>query len=303
MESLPSAVLGIGEEDSDDSMKYIHTSTLPPFSSQYLEWQCRVNRPSVSEPVVVTALIDNGSHSVLIDEGLVAKLGLRRRRLPSPQRVHLAMGEAEVIFSEWVKLPLYSYDQQWTAHVVQAVVALGLTYPVILGGPFLESNKVVINHKFGRVTAKDDRYQLLPEPQGEPGQIEAMSSTKVWPPADVLLELRERMKDWKDEQSSTGSSYEHFAKMLEDRIFVLAVWNELATYEQDVWAEFEDRFPTDIPHVTRLPDDVYHCFRLKDAEKVIKSQSYACPKKYKDAWKQLLDQHLVAGRIRESSSE
>jgi hypothetical protein len=60
----------------------------------------------------VTALIDNGSHSVLIDDGLVRRLGLRRRKLPAPQRVRLAMGEEEIVFSEWVKLRLCSEDHQ-----------------------------------------------------------------------------------------------------------------------------------------------------------------------------------------------
>lgn len=40
-----------------------------------------------------------------------------------------------------------------------------LAYPVLLGGLFLKSNKIVIDHKFDRVTAKDDGYQLLPAPQ------------------------------------------------------------------------------------------------------------------------------------------
>ena len=78
----PSAVLGTGEEESDDSDEYVRATD--PFYSRHLEWHCCVDGPSVSELVTVTALIDNGSHSVLIDEGLVEKLGLRRRRLPSP---------------------------------------------------------------------------------------------------------------------------------------------------------------------------------------------------------------------------
>ena len=35
----------------------------------------------------------------------------------------------------------------------------------------------------------------------------------------------------------------------------------------------------------------------------VRCHSYTCPKKYKDAWKQLLDQHLAASRIRELSSK
>ena len=71
------AVLGIGEEESDDS-EYVRKSTpSTPFSSGHLEWHCRVDGPS--EPVSVRALIDNGSHSVLVDKELVRRLGLRRR--------------------------------------------------------------------------------------------------------------------------------------------------------------------------------------------------------------------------------
>jgi hypothetical protein len=109
-QTLPLAVLGEGEDDSADSDEYIRASPVSPFSSGHLEWRCQVDGPSVTEPIVVTALIDNGSHSVLIDDGLVWKLGLRRRRLPAPQWVRLAMGEEEVVFSEWVKLHLCSED-------------------------------------------------------------------------------------------------------------------------------------------------------------------------------------------------
>ena len=106
-----------------------------------------------------------------------------------------------------------------------------------------------------------------------------------------------------DEVLTTTTSLKHFARTLDDRIHILAVLDDLSTHEREVREEFKDQFPMDIPHVTRLPDDVFHHFCLKNPEKVIKCRSYACPKKYKDAWKQLLDQHLAAGRIRESSSE
>jgi hypothetical protein len=153
------AVLGVGEDESDDSEGYVHT-THTPFSSGHLEWRCLVDGPSGS--IAVTTLIDNGSHSVLIDDALVERLGLRRRPLPNPQRARLAMGDGEVTFSEWVKLRTVSEDQQWTARVVRAIVAPKLAYPVILGGPFLKSNKIVIDHELGEVTAKDAQFRLLP---------------------------------------------------------------------------------------------------------------------------------------------
>jgi hypothetical protein len=266
------------------------------------EWRCRVGGASVSDPIEITALIDNGSHSVLIDESLVARLNLKRRRLPTPQRVRLAMGEEEVVFEEWVKLPVFSTDLLWAARVVRAIVAPNLAYPVLLGGPFLESNKIVIDHELGRVSSKDG-HQLLPivEIQETPKAEIGLPNHQA-----VLDELKKRTEGKKvilEEEATTVSAYRHFAKRLADRIEILAVLDNFAKEERDVREEFKDRFPADIPHVTRLPEDVYHRFRLKDPEKVIKCRSYACPKKYKDAWRQLLDQHLETGRIRESSSE
>lgn len=42
---------------------------------------------------------------------------------------------------------------------------------------------------------------------------------------------------------------------------------------------------------------------LKDASKTITTRTYSCPRKYHDAWKTLIQQHLDAGRIRPSSSQ
>jgi hypothetical protein len=136
-------------------MKYVKVNhrSPSPLSSDHLEWRCRVDGKS-TEPIVITALIDNGSHAVLIDEGLVSNLGLKRRRLPSPQRARLAMGEGEVEFTEWIKLRVFSEDRQWTSRVVRAIVTPKLAYPVLLGGPFLKSNKIVVDHEDGLVTSK-----------------------------------------------------------------------------------------------------------------------------------------------------
>lgn len=73
-----------------------------------------------------------------------------------------------------------------------------------------------------------------------------------------------------DKWSTTEPAYRHFAEMLDSRIEILAVWDDLARYEQEIREEFEDCFPVDIPHVTRLLDDVFHRFHFKDLEKVIK---------------------------------
>jgi hypothetical protein len=74
----------------------------------------------------------------------------------------MAMGEAEVTFTEWVKFSACSIDMSWTSRVVQAIVAHNLTSPVILGRPFLATNKVVIDHDERSVIAKKTGHFLLP---------------------------------------------------------------------------------------------------------------------------------------------
>ncbi len=62
-----SSVLGNGT----DSDVYISPLTVPHFLSD-----CHVGSPNFDFPFPVTALIDNGSHTVLIDKTLVDQLGL-----------------------------------------------------------------------------------------------------------------------------------------------------------------------------------------------------------------------------------
>ncbi len=51
-----------------------------------------------------------------------------------------------------------------------------------------------------------------------------------------------------------------------------------------------------------MPDRVTCKIELKNAEKTITGRSYACPRKFQQAWQTLIKQHLDVGRIRESSS-
>ncbi|KAF8241126.1 hypothetical protein L208DRAFT_1464076 [Tricholoma matsutake] len=65
---------------------------------------------------------------------------------------------------------------------------------------------------------------------------------------------------------------------------------------------YADRFPTDIPHVKDLPQDVFHHIKLLSGAPISVAHAYACPQKYHAGWKTLIDQHAAAGRIWPSSS-
>ena len=72
-------------------------------------------------------------------------------------------------------------------------------------------------------------------------------------------ELRGRARETRDrldERSTTGFSYKHFMKMLNNRIYIMAVLDDPARDEQEVRDKFKNWFPMGTPHVTRLPDDV-----------------------------------------------
>lgn len=75
---------------------------------------------------------------------------------------------------------------------------------------------------------------------------------------------------------------------------------QLATHEQldrlsDVVKEKYTKVFSDIPHIDKLPTDVYCRIKLKDATKTFVTQSYSIPHKYKEVWLTLIQQHLDAG--------
>jgi len=53
---------------------------------------------------------------------------------------------------------------------------------------------------------------------------------------------------------------------------------------------------------THHSTDVYCRIKLKDAYKTVHTHSYSTPRKYKEAWAILIQQHLDAGRIQPSNS-
>jgi hypothetical protein len=65
--------------------------------------------------------------------------------------------------------------------------------------------------------------------------------------------------------------------------------NNIICDKQDVFAQ--------IPHIDKLPKDIYCCIKLKDEMKTVTTKTYSTPRKYKDTWDILIQQHLDAGRI------
>jgi len=67
--------------------------------------------------------------------------------------------------------------------------------------------------------------------------------------------------------------------------------------------KFSDMFPSDIPHVSELPQDILMTIKLHDTQKLMVARAYSCLQKYCESWGTLIEQHLAAGRIHPSTSE
>jgi hypothetical protein len=85
------------------------------------------------------------------------------------------------------------------------------------------------------------------------------------------------------------------------RIEQLAAEQELEKLDMQTKERYADVFRP-IPHIDEMPDTVLCKINLKNASKMIETRSYSCPRKFREAWSTLIQQHLDAGCIRPLSS-
>ncbi|GBE81436.1 reverse transcriptase-RNase H-integrase [Sparassis crispa] len=289
------------------------TGDLAPLRIVHMTWRCSASGPEGSFPLMFDALIDHGSHTVLIREDYASKLALHRHRLPVTERVKLAMqsnGEHVVVeLFEWVKLSLYDPSNFWSAKSVRAIIVPSLCCPVILGLPFLAHNRIVVDVESCTAVNKDSLYDLcnpariseLPTP---PRTTLHESFTQVCSArSQVLNELKAicvQHTTCTAEHESTSDEHRIIATVRE-HLETLAASQRLRDLAKDITNEFLDVFAP-IPHIDALPTNVYCSIVLKDAHQKLRTRYYSTPRKYKEAWSTLIQQHLDAGRIRPSNS-
>ncbi|KAI0075540.1 hypothetical protein K474DRAFT_1599602, partial [Panus rudis PR-1116 ss-1] len=270
--AISSSVLGSGE---DTNSEYVTSSITAP----HICWSASVvgadNLPS--DPI--NMLIDCGSPTVLIDDSIVDTLGLRRRRLHTP----LSLGgggafgtEAGTVSpSEYCTIRISFPSTPWISKKTRAVIVNALSFPLILGMPFLQNNNLLIDASRAALHALN--MQLIRAQK-----------------RDVLRELQLRFREQPFAFQHTLPTPPSFPQPMEPttiacairtRIEELALNAKLARENEKMREKFKDRFPDDIPPIHHLPTDVYHRFRLKDPNMVIVKRTYDCPKKYREVWR------------------
>jgi hypothetical protein len=277
-----------------DSEEYV-PSTMPLYTVNFLV----SNRPCPT-------LIDNGSsHSAIVDRELVDRLGLICHPFRTPRKIGTADADRDMEVEGWVRLGVESQDRKWKSRTMRAKVVRKLCRPIILGVPFLRSHKMIHDYEADTLIDPKDGYNVLKDRDNNPeartvkveSKKERRKRTEEPESALTYVSIVPKQQRW-----TAGYNVSLAMRQIRHRIEELANQEELGRREDRLREEFRDRFPLRLPDVPDLPTDVYHRIRLKDANKTIAARQYQSPRKYREAWKRILQEHLDAGRLRPSSS-
>jgi hypothetical protein len=251
----------------------------------------------------------------MIKSTVVDSLGLRRRKLPQPVRIALATNNPTSATStppltEWVKLRPRSIDGHWTSRRVNAIICNTLCSELILGTPFLARNHIVIDHMYHTCTAKIDGFDLLkpvpplvsPSPPAIPAAFATASHSDLYTQSlTKILDQQSSRRNQLDNGADCRATLCQVAA-LRACIEALASDEQLMQLDSSLRFEFADLFRDEVPHLDHLPGDVFHRFQLRSNNVSFKVWQYSTPRRYQDAWRTLLQQHLNAGRLCPSSS-
>ncbi|KAJ7217059.1 hypothetical protein GGX14DRAFT_561577 [Mycena pura] len=218
--------------DDDNNLSHTDVSRSPylrpppSHSSRHLLWRCLVDGPNLSFPVTIEALIDNGAFLVMIDEVLVAKLGLRCFDLHAPQEISPAFSDPSCTsltsLTQYVKLHVTSPDQSWTSNTVHALIAPNLS---------AQAPKLKLKDKLKKTNAdyKTMMNELNAVCESRRAYLEERNLFEKVKPADVIAAVRERVE-------------------------ILAHWDELNKKAEALKKEYATIFEP-VPHLDLLPTD------------------------------------------------
>lgn len=181
--------------------------------------------------------------------------------------------------------------------------------------PFLEKNSIVVDASIGSVIDRTADFHLVHEisnKQHQPGnkhrKVPSAHTGRLTTRRyynKLLAELKNRLaiaKRQLDNLHTVNSVHTtDVAAQIVARIEQIEESEILEKEQNKLLTEFQSIFD-DVPHINRLPTDVLAEIKLKDANQSIQTRTYSCPRRYRDAWKTLIQQHLQAGCICKSST-
>ena len=274
-------------------------------SSPYLTAPC-MKVPIQYGRAEIAALIDNAATSNVISKKIVNKQRIPMK--PSPRRFKLgqAFSHERVLAKEYTESHITIPSKNWrsTKPVPMLVSDSLVNHDAILGMPFLKQEKVLIDSAAHDIVLP--KSTSAPETQPKlPKQVSCPSSVRhadITPPKDDQRHI-----------SSTWPEISHKVPRALNPLIIQSIpapaWlptidpTDATRYHKEVLAEFPDVFADKLPprKPTRRGAPV-HRIRLKDENKTINGRMFALPEKYLNAMIEFIEEHLLAGRIRPSSS-
>ena len=141
----------------------------------------------------------------LICPNVVAHLKIPTHKLTTPERVNVALGSSNELeqLTDYAIIEPASTDGIFQSKHIHTVIAPGLCMPMILGLPFLTTNKVICNYaeRTCLATCVSPPYDLMTI---RPKQKE--TTTTVTP--DLLALIRERVKTLSFEEELAANDAE-----------------------------------------------------------------------------------------------
>ncbi|GAA5977503.1 hypothetical protein JCM11641_000983 [Rhodosporidiobolus odoratus] len=242
----------------------------------------------------VDALADSGSGLSLISDKVVSELGLERRKLSRPKAFRLAIqggGDCLQSLTEFVQVPLALENGTWKAGTTTLIVApLEPPFDIILGTPFLRQHQINI------AFSPDPALLILQPAPLDPIDLYAEAEGPA-----TQLEVMEAMGD-EERDEIIGTAVETLvasvnAKTEEER--------EMATWAARLMDEFNDLFPSVLPALTAdylAKTTTRHRIKFVDIGKTHNQRGFNVPRKWRERWKRMLEEHIATGRLRPSTS-
>ncbi|GEM07630.1 transposase [Rhodotorula toruloides] len=157
------------------------------------------------------------------------------------------------------------------------VVPLDEPFGVILGIPFLERHRLSLT--------------AHPEPAilADRGEGKTLASAEGKEKAAFISKVAEACAFGLVEQAQALTEKEEEMKERSGRLM----------------EEFEDLFPSTLPPLTAdylAKTSTRHCICLVNKKRLHNQRGFAIPRKWRESWKRMLEEHLAAGRLRPSTS-
>ncbi|TFK80401.1 hypothetical protein K466DRAFT_605369 [Polyporus arcularius HHB13444] len=263
--STSDGALSTNMEDTWDS-EHVPLSQLPSvFPSPHLIWHTHVTS-SISDSPIIESMIDSGATVNLISESAVNEHSLCHRKLLHPMPFTDAFTGDGTPAMEYCRISLSSENGIYSSCTVHAIIVPTLCYPLILGVPFLDQNHLLIDMHNRELWDSSNGVNIL-NPQ--------VPRATAPPP---LLATRQ----------TNNTEYDH----VQARLRLAQHHNLLRDIRLNVpWTDT-------VPPLSDTAPQLVAAVHQKVEELV----QYDCPKKYREAFKTLLTQHIDAGQLRPSFS-